>query len=230
MARMLNALRMIDCSISGLKAMRPTAIAISWTDRRVEKPIDIKRPIPGRHPQDNHRRNDQRASDIAEPPCERDGREVRELGGSSKDQAADPEGGTDDSPRPKTKQSEFRNGARGIERPGATRPDGHQISADDRLQRVADWRCRRRRGLAVKACVGNVVRRIRDQGADERWPARPEDRGEEWQPRRGRLAARPGWRLDGSTPAGGRPWPAQSTRRRSREARRNAWPAPGDLT
>ena len=138
MARMLNALRIIDCSISGLKAIEADRDRDKLNDRRLEKPIEIERPISVRDPQDNHRRNHQRAGDIAEPPCERDGREPRELGRSSKDQGADPESRTDQSTRPKTKECEFRDGARAIKRARATRPDGYEISANERLKRVPD--------------------------------------------------------------------------------------------
>ena len=189
MARMLNALRMIDCSISGLKAIRPTATAPSWTI--VESRNRLK--SNGRYRPVIHRTT---TGVTTSAPATLPSHQVNAIAGnraSSADPARTrlptPRAALTTVPGPTTQECEFRGGARAIERPGAARPDGDEISADDRLECVADCDARGGEELGVEACVGDVVRRIRRQCAGEN--GRPDPRAAEQNGRQGEAGRRP---------------------------------------
>ena len=69
----------------------------------------IERPELNARPQHDQRRHDERTGDVAQPPGERDGRELGEFRRTGQNETADAGGGADHGAGPEAKQCEFRN-------------------------------------------------------------------------------------------------------------------------
>ena len=136
-ARNPNAPRYVVCSMSGLYATTPTAIAATTTApvaRNWERPKDCRSIVA--HKTTNGAKTSAPA-DVAEPPGHPDRRYGGRVDAAGQGQASDPDRGADHCARNETNQRKFRDIGRRLERFAAVGPEIDQPGSHQRLEHIA---------------------------------------------------------------------------------------------